>query len=670
VALDAAIKFTVLKVKNTTGRARRLSATGYAEWVLGDLRTKTAMHVITDVDLQSGAIFARNSYNTEFPNRVAFFNTDALTRTVSGNRTEFVGRNGTLHDPAVMKRLHLSGKVGAGLDPCATIQVPFDLADGEEKEIVFTLGLGRDIDDARKLVHFFGGETAARDALDAVRQYWDQTLGAVQVETPDPSLNVLANGWLLYQTLACRLWARTGNYQSGGAFGFRDQLQDVMALIHTEPGFEREQVLLSASRQFQEGDVQHWWHPPLGRGVRTQCSDDYLWLPFVTCHYISSTGDTGILDESIPFIKGRPINMEEDSYYDLPGRSPETSSLYEHCVRAINKGLQFGAHGLPLMGSGDWNDSMNMVGIKGKGESIWLAFFLYKVLMQFAEVARQRGDTSFGEHCEKQASQLRLNIEQHGWDGFWYRRAYFDNGTPLGSAKNPECRIDSIAQSWSVLSGAGDAERSHLAMEALNQHLVRSDIGIVKLLEPPFDKSNLNPGYIKGYVPGVRENGGQYTHGAIWAAMAFAALGDNRRAWEIMTMINPVNHAKSSEAIATYKVEPYVVAADVYAFPPHTGRGGWTWYTGSAAWMYRLIVESLLGLRREGNKLCFLPRIPADWDGFRVHYRYRKTTYRIAILRTQTGEGEMKVIVDGVEQSEKAIPLIDDGKEHKVEVRM
>jgi len=669
VALDAAIKFTVLKVKNKTGRTRRLSATGYAEWVLGDLKTKTAMHVITDVDLQSGAIFARNPYNTEFPNRVAFFNTDALTRTLSGNRTEFVGRNGTLHDPAVMKRLQLSGKVGAGLDPCAAIQVPFDLADGEEKEIIFTLGLGRDIDDARKLVHSFAGETAARYALDAVRQYWDQTLGAVQVETPDPSLNVLANGWLLYQTLACRLWARTGNYQSGGAFGFRDQLQDVMALIHTEPGFAREHLILCASRQFKEGDVQHWWHPPQGRGVRTQCSDDYLWLPFATCHYISSTGYTGILDESIPFIKGRPINIEEDSYYDLPGRSQETASLYEHCVRAINKGLQFGEHGLPLMGSGDWNDGMNMVGIKGKGESIWLGFFLYKILIQFAEVARRRGDISFGEHCEKEASQLRLNIEQHGWDGFWYRRAYFDDGSPLGSAKNPECRIDSIAQSWSVLSGAGDAERSRLAMESLNQHLVRRDIGIVKLLEPPFDKSNLNPGYIKGYVPGVRENGGQYTHGAIWAAMAFAALGDNRRAWEIMTMINPVNHARSSEAIATYKVEPYVVAADVYAFPPHTGRGGWTWYTGSAAWMYRLIVESLLGLKREGNKLRFTPCLPADWEGFKVHYRYRKTMYHIAVLSAQTGESEMKVTVDGVEQSEKAISLVDDGKEHKVEVR-
>jgi cellobiose phosphorylase len=322
------------------------------------------------------------------------------------------------------------------------------------------------------------------------------------------------------------------------------------------------------------------------------------------------------------------------------------------------------------MGSGDWNDGMNMVGIKGKGESVWLGFFLYKILMQFAEIARLRGDTSFGEHCEKEASQLRSNIEQHGWDGLWYRRAYFDDGSPLGSAQNSECRIDSIAQSWAVLSGAGDAKRSRLAMEALNKYLIHRDIGIVQLLEPPFDKSNLNPGYIKGYVPGVRENGGQYTHGAIWAAMAFAALGDNRQAWEIMTMINPVNHARSSEAIAIYKVEPYAVAADIYALAPHIGRGGWTWYTGSAGWMYRLIVESLLGVRREGNKLSFTPCIPDDWDGFNIRYRYGKTIYHIFIMRAQTSESKKMVTVDGVEQSKEIILLVDDGKEYKVDVRI
>jgi cellobiose phosphorylase len=668
VALDAAVKFIVLKIKNKTGQSRRLSVTGYAQWVLGDIQAKTAMHVVTDIDLQSGAIFARNSYNTEFPNRIAFFNTDALMRTCSGNRTEFLGRNGTLKDPAVMKRLHLSGKVGAGMDPCAAIQVPFDLVDGEEKKIVFTLGVGRNLNEAQRLVQIFNDSIAAEDALKAVRKYWDKTLNAVQIKTPDPSLNVLANGWLLYQTLACRIWARTGYYQSGGAFGFRDQLQDVMALIHAGPGFAREQLLLCASHQFEVGDVQHWWHPPLSRGVRTKCSDDYLWLPLTTCYYISATGDNKILDESIPFINGRPVNMEEDSYYDLPARSSETASLYEHCVRSINRGLRYGEHGLPLMGSGDWNDSMNMVGIKGKGESVWLGFFLYEVLTQFAKIAFLRGDTSFGEHCQKEASQLRLNIEQHGWDGSWYRRAYFDNGTVLGSAKNQECRIDSIVQSWAVLSGAANDNHSRMGMEALSKYLIRSDIGIVQLLDPPFDKSGLNPGYIKGYVPGVRENGGQYTHGAIWAAMAFAALRDNRRAWDIMTMINPINHTSSSEAMATYKVEPYVVAADIYALVPHAGRGGWTWYTGSAGWMYRLIVESLLGLKREGNKLRFMPCLPADWNGFGIRYRYGKTIYHIAVSRVDERKIEMEVTIDGEEQIEKMIPLVDDGKEHKVEV--
>ena len=652
VAIDAPVKFTVLKVRNQSGRSRRLSATGYVEWVLGDLRPKSAMHVITEINHLSGALFARNPYNTEFGNRTAFFNVDDTTRTMSGDRTEFIGRNGTLAHPAAMARSQLSGRVGAALDPCGAIQVAFELADGEEREIVFTLGAGQDADDAGNLAHRFRGPVAAREALEAIWQYWNHTLGAVQVETRDPSINVLANGWLLYQTLACRLWGRSGYYQSGGAFGFRDQLQDVMALIHAEPRRVREHLLLSASRQFVEGDVQHWWHPPSGRGVRTHCSDDLLWLPLAVCRYVMTTGDTGVLDEPVWFIKGRLVNADEDSYYELPGRSDEKASLYDHCVRAILKGLSFGEHGLPLIGSGDWNDGMNMVGKDGKGESVWLAFFLYEVLMRFIEVARMHGDLAFAERCKKEADTLGRNIEENGWDGEWYLRAYFDDGTPLGSAHNPECRIDSIAQSWSVLSGAGSATRSRMAMDAVDKYLVRRDDALVQLLDPPFDKSDLNPGYIKGYVPGVRENGGQYTHAAIWAAMAFAAMGDSKRAWEILTMINPVNHGGSAEGIGTYKVEPYVVAADVYAVPPHTGRGGWTWYTGSAAWMYRLIVESLLGLRLEVDKLHIEPCLPADWEGFTVHYRYRETIYHIKVVQA-AGEGATRVTVDGVEQQDR-----------------
>ncbi len=669
VAPDASVKFTVLKIRNISGRPRRLSATGYAEWVLGDLRAKSAMHVVTELDPASGALLARNGYSMDFAGRVAFFDTDDTTRTLCGDRTEFIGRNGTLRNPAAMTRVGLSGRVGAALDPCAAIQVPFELGDGQVREIIFRLGAGRNANDAGILVRRFRGAYAARGALEGVWQYWNRTLGALRVETPDHSLDVLTNGWLLYQTLACRMWARSGYYQSGGAFGFRDQLQDVMALIHAEPRLVREHILLCASRQFTEGDVQHWWHPPTGRGVRTHCSDDFLWLPMATARYVLSTGDTGVLDETVAFLEGRQVNADEDSYYDLPSRSRQEASLYEHCVRAILRGERYGAHGLPLIGSGDWNDGMNTVGEQGKGESVWLGFFFYEVLMGFTAIANVKGDMAFIEHCRNEASMLRQKIEQNAWDGGWYCRAYFDDGSPLGSAANPECQIDSVAQSWSVLSGAGDAGRSHAAMEAVDERLVRRDHALIQLLDPPLDASGLNPGYIKGYVPGVRENGGQYTHAAIWAAMAFAKSGDTTRAWELTAMINPVNHATTPQGVATYKVEPYVVAADVYALSPHIGRGGWTWYTGSAGWMYRLVLESLLGLRIETDKLRFEPCLPDDWDSFTVHYRYRETNYHITIVRTTAGS-VAGITLDGVPISETAIPLIDDRRDHSAEVRI
>ncbi len=664
---EAAVKFTVLKIRNQSGRPRKLSATGYIEWVLGDNRMKTAMHIQTEVDPDSGALLARNQYNTEFSNRVAFFDVDYLNKTVTTDRTEFIGRNGTLQNPKGLRRQNLSGKTGLALDPCAAIQVPFEIADEEEQEIIFRLGAGRDIRNTRTIIKQFRGNDVALESFEKIKNYWKHTLGAVQVETPDVAINMITNGWLTYQTLSSRLWARSGFYQSGGAFGYRDQLQDVLSLLNAAPELARKQILLCAEHQFKEGDVQHWWHPPIGRGVRTRISDDYLWLPLVTSHYILHTGDTGVLEETTTFLEGRPLSPGEESYYDLPLSSLKSATIYDHCVQAIKHGFNYGKHGLPLIGSGDWNDGYNKVGEDGKGESVWMAFFLFEILNQFAVTARLHNDAAFADKCIEEAQQLKENINKHAWDGKWYKRAWFDDGTPLGSSENEECKIDSIAQSWSVLSGAGDTERANSAMEEAYKKLVQKDAGIIKLLDPPFDKSDLNPGYIKGYVPGIRENGGQYTHAAVWLIMAFAELGDNKRVWELLNLINPINHGKTSEAIATYKVEPYVLAADVYAGEPHAGRGGWTWYTGSASWLYRLIIESFLGLKQEGDKLKIAPCIPEEWESFKVHYRYLETVYQLEVIQKKDSN-ESLVTVDGVRQAGNEITMIDDGKEHNVQI--
>ncbi len=667
VDIEAPVKFTVIKVRNESGRPRRLSATGYIEWVLGDIRPKTAMYVITEVSKSSGAIIARNPYNTEFPRRVAFLDVNDTSKTFTCDRAEFIGRNGSLQNPDGMRRQKLSGKFGVALDPCAAIQVSFELADGEEREIIFRLGTGKDINDATNLINEFRGINATQKALEKVKKYWEHSTSAIRVETPDAAINLITNGWLTYQTLACRLWARSGYYQSGGAFGFRDQLQDVLSLLHAEPQLARKQILLSATRQFEEGDAQHWWHPPAGRGVRTRISDDYLWLPFVTYRYVMHTGDTKILDEQLPFLEGRLLNAVEESYYNLPERSEISATLYEHCVRAIKHALTYGVHGLPLMGSGDWNDGMDRVGHLGKGESVWLGFFLYDILIKFMEIATLQNDPDFVALCKEEADALNENIAKNGWDGDWYRRAYFDDGTPLGSATGTECQIDSISQSWSVLSGAGDMVRSLTAMESAAGRLVKKDAALIQLLDPPFNKAAVDPGYIKGYVPGVRENGGQYTHAAVWMIMAFARLGDRRRTWDLLQLINPINHGRNSKEVAVYKVEPYILAADVYGVAPHTGRGGWTWYTGSASWMYQLIVESFLGLRKKGDQLRFAPCIPVGWDSFKVHYRYQNTMYHISVQQ-ENFAGKMTVTIDDVVQEDSMVVLVDDWLEHDVEV--
>ncbi len=666
VAREDPVKLIRLRMHNPGDRPRRLSATFYTEWVLGTDRDATAMHIVAEADAETGAILARNAFQAASASRVAFADVNMHPRTFTADRGEFLGRFGSLAGPEAMRRSYLSGRVGAGLDPCAAIRVEVVLPPGETREVVFLLGEADDDDHARSLARRYREPGRFENTMDDVKQFWDKTLGAVRVETPEPAMDLLLNRWLLYQVLSCRLWGRSAFYQSGGAFGFRDQLQDVMALVHAAPGLARAQILRAAGRQFVEGDVQHWWHPPLGRGVRTRISDDLLWLPYVAAFHAKNTGDDTLFDEQISFLTGPHLSEGQEDDYGLPAITNDKASLYEHCRRAIERGLTSGPHGLPLMGSGDWNDGMNRVGIGGKGESVWLAWFLIATLRAFSDVAERRGDATSASRWRERAKALSLAVEATSWDGEWYRRAYFDDGTPLGSSSNEECRIDAIAQTWAVISGAGDEDRSARAMEAVEQHLVKRDDGLILLFDPPFDHGEKDPGYIKGYVPGVRENGGQYTHAATWTVLARALQGRGTDAYSLFDMINPIRHAGSPDAVAKYKVEPYVVAADIYGRPPHTGRGGWTWYTGSASWLYRVALEAILGLRHEGNRLILDPCIPAGWPGFSINYSAGSATYRIRVENPDGIEkGIVSLKIDGQLQDDGFIVLQQDG-EHEV----
>ncbi len=663
-----AVKYVLIELHNVSAVKRQLSLTGYMEWVLGELRMRSAAHVCTSMDPSSKAIFADNFFSDAHARMRAFFVCSDAPTSFTGDRREFIGRNGDLSVPSAMFRQRLSDHVGAGLDPCAAIQTLIDLDAGETRAVVFVVGVGTDAADARRMASRTATVAAAHQALQAVHAQWERLLGCLNVRTPDRQTDLLVNGWLVYQVISARLWGRSGYYQSGGAYGFRDQLQDVMALVQIHPRLAREQILRCAAHQYVEGDVQHWWHPPGMRGVRTTVSDDYLWLPWVTAGYVAASGDQGVLDESIAFIEGRALNSDEESYYDFADPSAQTASLYEHCRRAIGHGLRFGEHGLPLMGGGDWNDGMNRVGVHGRGESVWLGFFLYDVMRGFIPLARARGDTGFVSRLEDASVDLARNIDARAWDGDWYLRAFTDDGKKLGSATNDECRIDSIAQSWATLSGAGTPQRAAQALESAQRHLVRSDLQLVQLFAPPFDHSTLDPGYIKGYVPGVRENGGQYTHAAVWFNIALAERGRADAAWNIFRMLQPIRHAQSADEADTYRVEPYVVAADIYATQLHPGRGGWTWYTGAAGWMYRLASESLLGLRRAGDRLCFKPCIPADWMHYDMDYRFRDTLYRIHVERDGPGNAVRSVSVDGAAQSDGCVQLIADDGNHDVAV--
>ncbi|HEX6185049.1 MAG TPA: glucoamylase family protein [Pyrinomonadaceae bacterium] len=669
VPLDATVKISVLRLRNRTNESRRLSVTSYSELVLGVERGASAPFCITEFDEESGAIFARNPYNNEFAERVAFAAASAPESTITCDRKEFLGRNGSPARPAALRRATLSGRAGPGPDPCAAIQTVVELAPGATREDVFLLGQTETREEARAIVERFRRLPAVNEAFERVLARWDEVLETIEVRTPDAALDTILNRWLPYQTLACRVLARSAFYQSGGAYGFRDQLQDTMALVYARPDLTRAQILRAAEHQFREGDVQHWWHPPTGRGVRTRFSDDLLWLPYVTSFYLSVTGDAGVLDEVVPFLEAPPLEPGQDESYTQPAVSKESASLYEHCVRTLDRSLSVGPHGLPLMGSGDWNDGMNRVGHEGRGESVWVGWFLHTVLEWFAPFCEARGDATRADAYRAHLSKLRQALEAEAWDGDWYRRAYFDDGTPLGSAQNEECRIDSIAQSWGVISGAADRHRAARAMAAVEQHLIRRGDGLIMLFTPPFDNSALDPGYIKGYVPGVRENGGQYTHAAIWTVIAYALLGDGDRAGELFALLNPVNHASTRAGLHKYKVEPYVAAADVYAVWPHTGRGGWTWYTGSSGWMYRAGLESILGFQLRGARLKIDPCVPRWWREFEIDYRHGATRYHIKVENPHgVSRGIAALEVDGVAQGTEDFALADDGARHSVRV--
>jgi cyclic beta-1,2-glucan synthetase len=672
VPLEDPIKIARLKIHNASDQVRRLSVTHYVDWMLGNQNNRAAPFIITSVEPSSGALLARNPWTQDFSSRIAFMDMAGRQQSYTADRTEFIGRGSSLAKPAALVgRQPLAKQVGGGLDPCGAMQTLLSLNPGDSAELTLLLGEESSRGAAAALIERY--RASDLDAvLKGVTDFWQRTLNVIQVKTPDRSLDILVNGWLLYQVLSCRVWGRTAFYQSSGAYGFRDQLQDVMALSIAAPAETRAHILRAAARQFAAGDVQHWWLPTSGQGIQTRVSDDRIWLAFVLAHYLEVTQDNAVLDEQVPFLSGGPLKEGSLENFSAPAVG-HAASLFEHCALALDSSLKVGVHGLPLFGTGDWNDGMNRVGIQGRGESVWLAWFLHAALTRFASIAEARGAGEKAARWREHAMNIKQAVEREAWDGEWYGRGYYDDGTPLGFASSDECRIDSVAQSWAVISGAAQRDRAARAMASVDAQLVSRTDGLLKLFTPAFDRTPQDPGYIKAYPPGLRENGGQYTHGAMWCALAFALLGDGDKAAELFSLLNPINHALNETAVERYKVEPYVVCADVYSTAPHIGRGGWTWYTGSAGWMYRTAVEGILGIQLRGETLRLDPCIPRGWTGFEATYLHGSSRYRIKVLNPRgVNRGIARVALDGRDLAGTVceIPLEDDGREHAAEVTL
>lgn len=663
--LNEAVKLWELKLTNQSDRTKYLCLTYYTEWVLGTQKENTNPYILTAYNNEHEYLSARNIYTFHFSNMQAYMFSSEMIKGYTGDRQEFLGRKGSVKAPQGLDA-KLSNRTGVCCDPCGTIQVSISIPPKESKTVLFGLGMSDDIGEIQRIRQKYRDTAQFEAELQKVKAYWENILGVIQVSTTDRAIDILVNGWLLYQTISCRMNARAAFYQCGGAYGYRDQLQDTFALVFTEPDALRRQILTACSRQFEEGDVQHWWHPPMGIGVRTRITDDLLWLPYGVALYIRSTGDYTILKKMVPYIMGPLLEADQHDIMFTPQISEKTESVYEHCRKTILI-TKFGEHGLPLMGGGDWNDGMNEVGKEGKGESVWLAWFFYTVLGDFIPLCHHEGDAAFAGELEQKRKQLLAGIEEHAWDGEWYLRAFYDNGARMGSRESDECRIDSISQSWSVISGGAAKDRALAAMQSAWKHLVREEDAISLLLTPPFDKTVNNPGYIKNYIPGIRENGGQYTHAAVWLAIATVMTGDYKMAYTLFKMLNPIHITANKRDAIRYEKEPYVMIADISLSPPYTGRGGWSWYTGSAGWTYQGLVNWFLGIRKEADQLIIDPATPEYFGDYTVRYRYGSTVYDIRVEGRSKGILQtMELVIDGEKVKGNRLKLTDDGKLHVI----